>query len=312
MSVGTGRVLLEGIGTNKEQWLALRAGKVSSTTITSIVGVNPHKSAYQLWAEWTGKVRDDFSGNEYTELGTLLEPYVGSLYARRTGRDVRASDTLYSHKDLDWAVATPDFVVGGEELLEAKTGTIRQLPKWADEETPDHYLVQLVWQMGVCGVKSGHIAALLGADPTNFVTRSFELDYELFNALLEAGHDFLDCVRRDDPPMPNEKDGKLILELVKRNASTKLFTAEQTEKLGGLFDELVELRERKATLDDESRQLDGQIKCRENALRVALGDSGDGAFADGRRYRVKRISVPERIAAAYEYERLYILNGGRG
>jgi putative phage-type endonuclease len=310
MTVGTGRLILDGVSSNRNQWLALRSGKVSSTTITSIVGVNPYKSAYQLWAEWTGKVRDEFAGNEYTELGSLLEPYVGSLYARRTGREVTASDALFAHKDLDWAVATPDFVVGGDELLEAKTGTVRQLSKWADDETPDHYVVQLMWQLGVCGVQNGHLAALLGADPANFVTRTFELDYELFNALLTAADEFLQCVKTDEPPMPNEKDGKLILELVQRNASTRLFTAEQTERLGAIFDELVELRVRKSGLDDEARQLDAQIKRRENALRVALGDSGEGAFADGRRFKVKRVSVPERLASAYEYERLYIINGG--
>lgn len=311
MSVGTGRVLLEGVGANREQWLALRSGRISSTVITSITGVNPHKSAYQLWAEWTGKIRDEFEGNEYTELGNILEPYVGALYARRTGREVKPVDTLYAHKDLEWAVATPDFAVGTDEILEVKTGTVRQLQNWADDETPDHYLVQLVWQMGVCGVKTGHLAALLGADPSNFVTRTFNLDFELFNTLLEAAHDFLDCVRKDEPPMPSERDSKLIVQLVKRNSSTKLFTADQTEKLGGVFDELVELRDRKAAVDDEVRQLEAQIKCRENALRVALGDSGDGAFADGRRFRVKRISVPEKVSRAYEYERLYILNGGR-
>lgn len=310
MNLGSGKIVLESVSSHREQWLALRERKITSTSITSIVGVNPFKSAYQLWAEWTGKVTDDFHGNELTELGTVLEPYVGSLFARRTGRQVESLDTLFAHKDLDWALATPDFAVDASELLEVKTGTVRQLPRWADDETPEHYLIQLMWQMGVCGVGVGHLAALLGADPQNFVTRRFELDHELFGALLEAADDFLQRVQKDDPPMPSEKDSKLILQLVKRNASTKLFTSEQTERLGGLFDELVELRDRKAAIDDEVRQLDAQIKTRENALRVALGESGDGAFPDGRRFKVKRISMPQKTVPAYEYERLYILQGG--
>lgn len=310
-AIGTGKILLENVRENREQWQALRAGKVSSTTITSIVGVNPYKSAYRLWAEWTGKVRDEFTGNEFTELGSLLEPYVGSLYARRTGRAVEDCNSLVAHKDLEWAVASPDFLVDGAELLEAKTGTLRQLDKWGDDETPESYLVQLMWQLGVCGVGSGHLAALLGGDPSNFLVRSFDLDFELFNVLLEAADDFLQRVKNDDPPMPSEKDSRLILDLVKRNSSTKLFTAEQTERLGDVFDELVELRNRKTEVDAEARRLEIQVKMRENALRVALGDSGDGAFADGRRFRVKRISVPEKSMPAYEYERLYILGGGR-
>lgn len=310
MTIGTGKVLLEGIEEHRDQWLALRQGKVSSTTITTIVGVNPFKSAYRLWAEWTGKVPDDFKGNDYTDLGLILEPYVGELFGKRSGRSVRSFDALVAHKDLEWAVATPDFVVDDAELLEVKTGSVRQLSRWQEEQTPDHYLVQLVWQLGVCGVNNGHLAALLGADPENFFVRSFELDLELFSALLEAADNFLQCVKRDEPPTPSEKDSQLICRLTHRNATTKLFTAEQAEGLSDVFNELRELREEKAELDDKTRQLDIQIKRRENSLKVALGDSGDGAFADGRRYRVKRVCVPERMVAAYEFERLYILNGG--
>lgn len=306
-----GKLILENVSSHRDQWLAMRQGRITGTAITSIAGVNPYKSPLQLWAEWTGKVANDFKGNDFTDLGTALEPYVGQLFGKRTGRAVRHLDALYQHSDLEWAMATPDFLVGEDELLEAKTGTIRQLEHWQEDNTPDHHLLQLQWQMGVLGLERGHIAALLGGDPSNFFVRSFELDHELFGALLELGFQFLENVKCDTPPEPGEHDSKLITKLVRRNASTKLFTAESADVISPYFDELLELREKKSELDAELRKIEAQIKFNENTLKLAAGESTEAAFADGRRYRIKRIEVGEKTVPAYSYERLYIIDRGR-
>lgn len=307
-----GKLILENVSAHREQWLALRDGKITGTAITAIAGVNPYKSALQLWAEWTGKVKNEFTGNDYTDLGTTLEPYVGSLFAKRTGRNVRHADALYQHSDLEWAMATPDFFVGdASELLEVKTGTVRQLEHWQEDNTPDHHLVQLQWQMGVLGVGVGHIAALLGGDPQNFFLRHYEADAELFGALLEIGFEFLEHVKNDTPPAAGKDDAKLIASLVKRNASTKLFTAESADMISPYFEELIELREKKADLDAEVRKIEAQIKLNENTLKLAAAESSEAAFADGRRYRIKRIEIPEKTVPAYSYERLYIIDRGR-
>lgn len=306
----TGRVLLEEVSRNRDQWLALRERRITGTTITAIAGLNPYKSAYHLWAEWTGKTSDEFRGNDYTDLGTVLEPYVGSLYAKRTGRKVRSLGSLYQHGVIDWALATPDFIVDESELLEAKTATIRQLHKWDDEGTPEHIAIQLQWQLGVLGLERGHIGALIGGDPENFMVRTFDLDHELFSALLELGFDFLEKVQKDEPPEPGERDSKLITQLVKRNNSARLFTSETAEKIGPYFDDLVGLRDRKSELDAEVRKLEAQIKTYENTLKLAAGESSEAAFADGRRYRIKRIECGEKVVPGYSYERLYILDKG--
>ncbi|CAB4220269.1 COG5377 Phage-related protein, predicted endonuclease [uncultured Caudovirales phage] len=306
----SGKIVLERVKQNREQWLSLREGKITSTAITCIAGLNPYKSALQLWAEWTGKVKNDFNGNEFTDLGLVLEPYVGSLYARRSGRQVREYDALIQHASLDWALATPDFIVDESELLEVKTGSSRQFAKWEDDETPENYAVQLQWQLGVCGIERGHIAALLGGDPTNLLMRSFELDHELFGSLLELGLDFLHKVKSDEPPAPGDKDSRLITSLINRNSSSKLFSYEQAGMVSEYFNELVALRDQRAQLESEVRRLEAQIKINENCLKLAAGESAEAAFADGRRYRVKRIEVAAKSVAAYQYERLYILNAG--
>jgi putative phage-type endonuclease len=307
-----GKILLENISTSREQWLALRSGKVSSSVISVIAGLNSYKSPLQLWAEWTGKVQDNFRGNDLTDLGSFLEPYVGQLYSKRSSKPVRSCDALFAHKDIDWAIASPDFWVGdGEEsILETKTGTIRQLQRWADEETPDEYLAQLQWQMGVCGVERGTIAALLGGDPGNLILREFKFDAEVFSTMLELADAFLQHVKKDTPPEAGALDGELLTKLIKRDAGTYVFDEEREPLVSPYFEELCELREQKSALEAEMKKLDVGIKTAENNLKAA-SCATEMAFRDGRRYRVKRIEVAERVAAAYSYDRVYILNAGR-
>lgn len=302
-----GTILLDSVSSHREQWHALRSGRITSTGIATIAGFNPYKSAYQLWCEWTGRTEDTFTGNDYTEIGLALEPTVGKMFARRAERSVRSVDALIQHHIFDWAVCTPDAMVDESELLEIKTGRHRQMAQWEDDQTPDNYAIQLQWQLGVCGVSRGHIAALFGADPDTFTVRSFDFDEELFATLVETAMDFLDRVKSDDPPLPGANDGRLLKELIHRNGSSKLFTSEEGERLQPYFAELVELRDRKADLDAEVRKLDAQIKMNENTLKLAAGSSSEGVFANGQRYRIKRIECPEKTVPAYSYERLYIL-----
>lgn len=302
-----GSILLERVSEHRDQWLALRAGRITSTGIATICGLNPYKSPYQFWCEWTGKTKDDFTGNDRTEIGIALEPTVGRMFSRRLGRVVRPVDALIQHPIFDWAVCTPDAIVDESDLLEIKTGGFRQMANWEDDQTPDNYLAQLQWQLGVCGVQRGHLAALFGADPDTFTVRTFDFDEELFAALVEQAMQFFDCVYQDKPPPPGEHDGKLLKELITRNGSARLFTSEESEAVHPYFQELVELRDRKSELEAEVRKLEAQIKINENTLKLAAGQSAEGVFATGQRYRIKRIECPEKTIPAYSYERLYIL-----
>lgn len=303
------KILLRNLKDNHNQWLALREGRVTASVIPVIAGLSQYKSPLQLWAEWTGKVSNNFQGNDLTELGSFLEPFVGNLYAKRTGREVRESDALYQHDLIDWALATPDFWTTGEELLETKTGTLRQLARWADDEVPEEYLAQLQWQMGVTGAKRGHLAALLGGDPSNFIVKTFDFEPEIFSSLLELADVFLTHVKEDKPPEAGAKDSELIVKLIKREPTTYVFDREREHLVSPYFNELIELRDRKSALEAEIKRLDAAIKVNENNLKAA-SCATEMAFADGRRYRVKRIEVAEKVVPAYAYERVYLLNTG--
>ena len=60
---------------NREEWKALRHQYIGGSDAASVVGLNPYKSAFSLWAEKTGKIAP-FEGNLATDVGTFLEEFI--------------------------------------------------------------------------------------------------------------------------------------------------------------------------------------------------------------------------------------------
>ena len=73
---------------DREAWKSLRHGYIGGSDAASVVGLNPFKSAYALWAEKTDKA-PLFGGNLATEVGSFLEEFVAQKFAEQTGKKVR-------------------------------------------------------------------------------------------------------------------------------------------------------------------------------------------------------------------------------
>ena len=67
-----------------QEWLSLRANYIGGSDAAAILGLNPYKSAYALWAEKTGKAVP-FEGNIVTKTGAYLEQFVLSCIWKRPG-----------------------------------------------------------------------------------------------------------------------------------------------------------------------------------------------------------------------------------
>ena len=72
---------------SEKQWQDARKGSIGGSDAAAIVGLNPYKSAYALWAEKSGKVEpEDISMKEAVRLGHELEPYVAKRFTEITGK----------------------------------------------------------------------------------------------------------------------------------------------------------------------------------------------------------------------------------
>lgn len=202
-------------------------GTFGSSEIATICGLNPYKTPRELYYEKLGII-ERFEGNDATELGQHMEPYIAQLWSRRAGRIVIHNDTgkFYNTK-YPLAHATPDYFVDHypglhdtkPEILECKHSGHTQLKYWLDDNTPDYAHCQLMWQMGVCGIKIGHVAGLVGGSVQNFFMRTFEFDQGIFDAMYQRALEFADRLDRQDPPPADGDDLKTMDHLLSNGHS---------------------------------------------------------------------------------------------
>jgi putative phage-type endonuclease len=185
---------------SKEEWTALRSTTIGGSDAAAILGLNPYKSPYALWAEKTGKViPEDISQKEAVRLGTDLEEYVAKRFTEATGKKVRRENYTVFRDDMPYAHANYDRLVIGERAgLEIKTTNALHLSKFKNGEFPATYYAQCCHYLLVSGLDRWYLAVLvLGIDFKVFVIERDEAELE---ALKEAEESFWENVQSETPP----------------------------------------------------------------------------------------------------------------
>ena len=125
---------------SREDWLEVRKTGIGSSDAAAAVGLNPYKSALELWLEKTGKddnlpAIDPMDDSHPTFWGSLLEPTVAAVYTKRTGNRVRKVNAVLQHPDqtLSFMLANIDRLVTGDpqvSILECKTAGMNGARLW--------------------------------------------------------------------------------------------------------------------------------------------------------------------------------------
>ena len=206
----------------KEQ-LAVR--KVGGSDVATILGLNPYKSAIELYHEKRGTIDvDDLSGNLAVEAGNVLENGIAELAAsrmtRQWGRPVklrRCNLTLY-HPKYDWLTIHIDRdVVGEDRGVELKNVGARAARHWGEQgsdEIPDYYLPQPMSYMLVKDYPVWTVAGYFGGDDL----RLYELqrDREWDEIIISKTHDFWFKNVMEGVPPPVDVEGPRALEILRR------------------------------------------------------------------------------------------------
>lgn len=137
---------------------------VGGSEIAAACGISRYRSRYGLWLQKTGR-EPEFAGNEYTRLGTMLEPYARQMYANLTGCDIEVPASSMFHPEFSWHRATPD----GWRVNDRKHGVQFKCTgfyvgnRWK-YEIPIEILAQCQWEAHVAGFDQVDLAALIGTD----------------------------------------------------------------------------------------------------------------------------------------------------
>ena len=262
---------------NKEDWLSIRKGYIGGSDAGAVVGLNPYKSAYSLWAEKTGKI-PEFEGNTTTRVGSYLEELVADMFTEETGKKVRKKNRILVNEEYPFACADVDrMIVGEKAILECKTtNSTVAMKKFKNGEYPEAWYCQMTHYLAVTGLEKAYLAVLI--ECRDFKVFELNRDEEEIAALMSAENAFWDGVKNNVPP---PADGMASTS----EALTALYPQSNAETVD-LFGYETELGQYIA-ISAEIKRLEGLKDWHANKVKAFLGEAGKG---ENERFRVSWIS----------------------
>lgn len=212
---------------DRSAWLAARRQDVTASVAGALMGVHPYTTAYQLWAEKSGRAVPDDRDNAVLRRGRLLEPVAIEVL-----REERPDWTIHYHRDnayyRDPAArmgATPDAFaerpdIFGTGIVQVKTVSEEKFrSSWVDAETDEILLplwiaIQTIQESELTDATWASVALMI-------VGRG--LDMEVIDVPLHAGvrrrlrtviADFWQMVDSGAEPEPDwGRDGAAVLDV---------------------------------------------------------------------------------------------------
>lgn len=297
--------VIDNVEANREEWKKLRKTTIGSSEIVSVCGLNPYQTPLDLWAKKTGRIEED-QENEFMRLGRYMEPFIGGLFQRETSKETWAVNALYRHPTIKFATASPDFFCKtdetGLEVVETKNVSYYRHADWQDGNVPNAAHMQLIWQLGVLGLRSGYLAALVGASPLNFYTPHFDFSQELFDQMIELASRFLVNVEQDTPPAAQSEDRELLERLNTRKKDKEI---DLPEKAGELLHDYAAAKKMLKSAEASLEGYKAITKNIEAQLLQMLGDAAIGHYGEAV-VKANRIETKGHFVKGSAYTRVTI------
>lgn len=264
--------------TDREGFVALRKNHLGSSEIASILGLNKYQSRYDLWLLKTGRklpIPEErlwehsmpmFLGQAF-ETG-VLKAAKEIIFQPENGLDgykVEEFQNTYTLKaPFDFCSCTVDAIATHEEtgeqiILELKTTGEFNKKNWVDC-VPDTAHVQVMWQMGIMGIKQAIVACVVGN--REFYWHRVDFSQELFDSLLAAATSFWEMVKQDVPPEVSE-DGE--------EAKAEFEEEETVMEIEELIQEYLTLKEEKAIHDKTGKEMEAKVKGAKAKIMLTMG-----------------------------------------
>lgn len=184
------------------EWLRARLDYVTATEVASLFGLNPWKSANQVYKE---KLFPKSIRNQFTRAGRILEPAVLKAFDEDLGLPVEPAHpylTVFVGRS-EWGLsATPDGKVFHEDkwkLVEAKTTKPEKFEAWFDAP-PINYALQCHAQMLCCDMDEAFIGCLATEMPMPFVAWLIQKNEVINEILIKEAKRFWETAREVKNP----------------------------------------------------------------------------------------------------------------
>ena len=270
-------------------WIEQRRHGIFATDAATVLGINPFASRFEKYAELQSTSMPKVA-TESMEMGTILQPIVGALWAKKHDRKVRSNPWTYwledgigSHFDFD---VVPEKGQPVTEILEVKTSDKFASRDWGEQgssEVPPAYEAQCFHEMMCRGpqIVRCHLAVLIGGN--RYRDYVIERDDEAIANLLTVERRFLADSRAGIAP---EMDGseaasEYLRRLSPRDNGEKWDLPESVEALATAY----------LAASASLKSADEQKASAGNLLRLAMGAH---AFAVGKMVKVSYHNSKDR------------------
>jgi len=249
----------------------LRLTGVTASEIAAVVGIDPYKTAFDVWH---GKVEPNFKDEptEAMKRGIFLEAGVVQWYMDRTGYKVTSPGTI-RHPFYDYILATPDgFVYIDDDTdnrcLEVKCPGEHTWHHWVHPDVqpdgiPAYYLPQVTFVAATMGVSSVDVAALIRGELWIY---NIKYNAKLFGYLASKALMFIELVKSKTPPeLDHSKSAKIYVE----SAAPKVEQEELLTSDTDLEHIILDLQEAKVGLKEDKER----VESLENKVKLVIGSA---------------------------------------
>lgn len=256
-----------------EEWLSDRQKGIGGSDAGTILGYNPYKSVYTLWAEKTGRIDGAIPDNFYMRDGRDLEEIVAKRFAEEEKVRVTKSSFSYQNPEFPFMLGNIDRWIKSEKIgLEIKTMDVRKRIDLDGGDIPPQYYAQCVHYMAVTGATEWWIAIWQYGQPLK--KYCIKRDEEEIQTLIEAEQAFWKCVEEDTPPDidGSESTAATLRALHPNDVDNRVFLlrSEESEKWKSLNEKVKKAKARLKLLEEEKKQIENVFK----------GDMKDAKYAE--------------------------------
>lgn len=269
---------------DREEWLSARKKTIGASDVPTIIGVNPYKSPYTLWAEKTGRI-EQAESTIAARMGLALEGLIEELYEENTGRVLYGGGLcMHTHPEIPWLTCTPDrytrdlicvppiLVAEAQDkitrVVELKTIGENVARKLIDGQPPLAYQVQLQIQMEILGCDVGDLACLIGN--RDFQIFEFQRHEKLIQGVIAKCSEFYQHIVSDTPPPLDGSESTL--------QTIKALHPDDNGETVELPEDAVVAAQILERIKADKKRLEAE----ENAARVIILNAiGDNTYANG-------------------------------
>lgn len=278
-------------GMSEKEWLSWRRKGIGGSDAAAIMGQSPFCTKRDLYYDKCGikPVLDEEESNWVAKaVGHRLEDLVAEIFSKKTGLRVFPVRTMFQHPlypfmlaDVDYFIEFPDGTYG---LLECKTTNYNCQDKWANNTVPVNYEYQGRHYLAVTNLNVVYFACLYGNNENEFIIRKMERDLEMEADLIaEEEYFWMENVQKKvEPPYMEKPD--LVLESIRKFCGPADKDADTIKLSPSHVKELqryMELREKKSSVDAESKRLESEMKSAYCGIVEEIGISCKATLSSG-------------------------------